>query len=389
MPNATAIPVRLGERTYEVAIGRELLDHASDRISDALGAMPKRALIVADTGAQPHVARVMASFEGTGVELLRLDLTPLERTKTLDTFASVLAAAADGGLERTQPIIAVGGGIVGDIAGFAASSYRRGVPSILCPTTLLSMVDASVGGKTGVNLRDAEGRLLKNMAGTFHQPALVLADLDSLSTLNPRHRTSGLAECVKHGMLSADHDDPHALDWISTHRQQLIDLHPETIENLVTRSVRLKARVVENDERELASSGTISGRATLNLGHTFAHAMETVENLSPSSDPTDAPLEHGEAVGLGLIAACATAAAAGLCDPSYGSSIRDLLGSLGLPTKVTNLPDNNELRIRMHADKKVSKGRLRLVLPTAIGRARLVDDCPDEAITAGWDALRG
>ncbi len=388
MPNATAIPVRLGDRTYEVAIGRGLLEQASARIVDALGHMPKRVLIVADTGALPHVERVVHSFEAAQVEVHRVDLTPLERSKSLDTFGVVLGACAGAGLERSDPIIAVGGGIVGDIAGFAASAYRRGVPSILCPTTLLSMVDASVGGKTGVNLLDPEGRLLKNMAGTFHQPSLVLADLDSLSTLSERHRRSGLAECVKHAMLSADHADPGALDWISTNRQNIADLEPETIETLVTRSVRLKASVVECDEREMASAATITGRATLNLGHTFAHAMETIENLSPTNQPSQAPLQHGEAVALGLIAACATAEAAGLCKSSYSESISELLGSLGLPTTIANLPDDNELRTRMQADKKVTNGRLRLVLPIAIGSVRLVDDCPPEAITAGWQAIR-
>lgn len=392
MPNATAIPVRLGDRTYEIAIGRGLLEQASARVVDALGSMPKRVLIVADIGALPHVERVVHSFEAARVEVHRVELTPLERTKTLDTFGEVLAASAGAGLERSDPIIAVGGGIVGDIAGFAASAYRRGVPSILCPTTLLSMVDASVGGKTGVNLLDPEGRLLKNMAGTFHQPSLVLADLDSLSTLSDRHRISGLAECVKHAMLSADHDDPGALDWISTHRQKIAELEPETIEMLVTRSVRLKASVVETDEREMASADANTCRATLNLGHTFAHAMETIENLAPASQHADAPLaaplQHGEAVALGLIAACATASAAGLCERSYGDSISKLLGSLGLPTSIANLPSDNELRTRMQADKKVTKGRLRLVLPIALGSVQLVDDCPPEAITAGWQAIR-
>ncbi len=388
MPDSTTIPVRLGDRTYEVAIGRDLLTQAAARLSDALGYTPTKALVVADTGAQPHVDRIVASLAHAGIEAHRIDITPTERTKTIATFAEVLQAAANAGLERAHPIIAVGGGIVGDVAGFAASAYRRGVPSVVCPTTLLSMVDASVGGKTGVNLTAHTGGLIKNMAGAFHQPSLVLADLDTLATLDARHRTSGLAECVKHAMLSADHDDPDALDWLRIHADALAELEPAAMDSLVTRSVQLKARVVEHDERELAAAGSAHGRATLNLGHTFAHAIEPIEHLSPTGKPGDAPLHHGEAVALGLVAACATAAAAGLCEPSYGDSVSTLLNRLGLPIRVEGLPANDELRARMLSDKKVAQGAIRLVLPTAPGSARLIDDCPANAIDAGWDRIR-
>ncbi len=388
MPDSTTIPVRLGDRTYEVAIGRDLLAQAAARVSDALGYTPTKTLVVADTGARPHVDRVMDSLSQAGIEAHRIDITPAERTKTIATFACVLEAAASAGLERTNPIIAVGGGIVGDVAGFAASAYRRGVPSVVCPTTLLSMVDASVGGKTGVNLTCPTGGLIKNMAGAFHQPSLVLADLLTLTTLDARHLTSGLAECVKHAMLSADHGDPGALEWLRLHADALAQLEPAAMDSLVTRSVQLKARVVEHDERELAAAGSAHGRATLNLGHTFAHAIEPIEHLSPTGKPGDVPLHHGEAVGLGLIAACATAAITGLCDPSYGDSVSSLLTHLGLPIRIAGLPDNAELRARMLSDKKVAQGAIRLVLPTAPGSARLIDDCPAEAIDAGWDRIR-
>ena len=384
----TSIPIRLGDRTYEVAVGHHLLAQLPARITDALGTLPSRVLLVVDIGASKHADKAEHALHNAGSQTFRLDITPTEKSKTLDTFGRILSAAAEAGLERSHPIIAIGGGIIGDVAGFAASAYRRGVPSILCPTTLLSMVDASVGGKTGINLASAQGHLLKNMAGSFHQPALVLADLHTLTTLPQRHQRSGLAECVKHAMLSADFNDPQALQWIDDHRQQILDMEAEAIGALVVSSVRLKASVVEQDEREEASVSSGGGRARLNLGHTFAHAMETIGHLSPTGNPADAPLQHGEAVALGLVAASHAAWAAGVCGPEVQQTCTDLLKSLGLPVSVKGLPSNEELIERMQTDKKVADGKLRLVLPTRLGSAKLFDNCPLEGVAAGWSAIR-
>ncbi len=382
------IPVRLGERTYEVAIGQGLLASAGQRLRDALGTTPARAFILGDANAARWVDQAEQALRDAGIAVDRFDITPTEAVKTLDTLEQVLDAVAASGLERSQPIVSVGGGIVGDIGGFAAATYRRGVPSIVCPTTLLSMVDASVGGKTGVNLRRPDGGLLKNMAGAFHQPSLVMADLAALETLGPRHRRSGMAECIKHAMLAGDHDDPDALQWVHSNAATLNAFEPDAICAWIVRGVRLKARVVEADEQELGSSTGFGGRASLNLGHTFAHAIEPIEELSPSADPSESPLHHGEAVGLGLIAATTTAAAAGLCDQAYADAIRNLIGVFGLPTSIRGLPANDDLRGRMMSDKKTRRGALRLVLPTGPGRVRIVDDCPAGAIDAGWDAIR-
>jgi 3-dehydroquinate synthase len=384
----TSIPIRLGERTYEVAVGHHLLTQLPARITDALGSLPSRVLLVVDIGASKHADSAEHALHKAGSQTFRLDITPTEKIKTLDTFGRILSAAAEAGLERSHPIIAIGGGIIGDVAGFAASAYRRGVPSVLCPTTLLSMVDASVGGKTGVNLANAQGHLLKNMAGSFHQPALVLADMHTLTTLPQRHQCSGLAECVKHAMLSADFNDPQAMQWIYDHRQQILDMDADTIGALVVSSVRLKASIVEQDEREEASISSGGGRARLNLGHTFAHAMETICHLSPTGYPADASLQHGEAVALGLVAASHAAWASGVCGPQVPQSTTDLLKSLGLPVTVHRLPPNEELIERMQADKKVAGGKLRLVLPTGPGSAKLFDNCPPEGVAAGWNAIR-
>ncbi|HRQ72326.1 MAG TPA: iron-containing alcohol dehydrogenase, partial [Phycisphaerales bacterium] len=182
----------------------------------ALGELPLRAGLVVDHGAADHAARAERALASAGIEPVRVEIEPSERTKSLASLETILVALARARLERGEPVVAVGGGIVGDLAGFAAASYRRGVPVLQCPTTLLAMVDASVGGKTGVNLDLGEaGGLAKNMAGAFHQPLAVIADIDTLATLPQRHLRAGLAECVKHALISADFGDGVYLDWIA------------------------------------------------------------------------------------------------------------------------------------------------------------------------------
>ncbi len=384
-PPPVTVRVDLGDRAYPVLIGPAVLASAADALGRALGQLPLRAGLVVDLGAADHAARAERALASAGVEPVRVEVEPSERAKSLASLETILVALARARLERGEPVVAVGGGIVGDLAGFAAACYRRGVPALQCPTTLLAMVDASVGGKTGVNLDLGEaGGLAKNMAGAFHQPLAVLADIDTLATLPKRHLRAGLAECVKHALISADFGDAAYLDWIAASIDAILALDPDAVTELVRRSVQIKARVVAGDEREEARLG----RALLNLGHTFAHAIETLPWLTPDGDPANAPLQHGEAVAVGLIAACRCSERLSLCDPSLGDEAEAILRRIGLPTRLAGLPDDSTLASLMGGDKKVHGGRLRLVLPTERGRATVVDDPPAHAVLAGIGAVR-
>lgn len=383
-PAHQSIPVDLADRSYEVIVGAGLLASLGERVSRLL---PRagRALILRDLGVPDAAARVAReSLAGAGLEVCVTDLRPSEQAKTLDTLEIVLAAAARAELERSDFFVALGGGVVGDIAGFAAAAYMRGVPVVQCPTTLLAMVDASVGGKTGVNLQ-VGGRLLKNLVGAFWQPSLVIADVSTLASLPERHLRAGLSECVKHALI-ASHDDPEHMDCVGRLAPGALERDAEALTELIAANVRLKARIVETDEREDAARG--AGRAALNLGHTFAHAVETIETLSPTGDAADAPLLHGEAVGLGLIAASRCSVALGLLDEAGARRVRDCVEAVGLPTSVGGLPDDHELLHRMRSDKKANAGSLRIVAIRAEGGIELVADPPPGALRAGWDAVR-
>ena len=245
------------------------------------------------------------------------------------------------------------------------------------------MVDASVGGKTGVNVlvdNDHEKHtLLKNYAGAFWQPAAVLADVQTLNSLEPDHFRAGLAECIKHAMLSNQADaDP--FEWITTNLDAILGLDPVSLIHLISQNVTIKSRIVEADEREEATDHP--GRAALNLGHTFAHV---IESLHPHSDT---PLLHGQAVSLGLIAAAVTSRQEGYLSSAYLDRLGQLLVSAGLPIQLANLPDNNSLRARMLRDKKTKAGALRLVLPVQGAGVILTDGASPDSIDAGWDAIR-
>jgi 3-dehydroquinate synthase len=247
------------------------------------------------------------------------------------------------------------------------------------------MVDASVGGKTGVNLAAGGGDLHKNMVGAFHQPRAVIADVDVLRSLPERFFRAGLAECVKHAMIGADWGDPGLVDWTASARARIAAHDTGTLIELVSRNVRIKATVVGRDEREEDQSG---GRALLNLGHTFAHAIEPLPGLSPDGNPAHAPLQHGEAVALGLVAAARGAVALGKCPADLADRTVALLNDFGLPTRVRGLPPADQVLARMHHDKKVLGGRLRLILPTAPGRAAVIADPPQAAVITAIDAIR-
>jgi 3-dehydroquinate synthetase len=226
--------------------------------------------------------------------------------------------------------------------------------------------------------------MLKNMIGTVHHPSLVIADIDTLESLPDRTFRSGLGECIKHAMIGADWSDPGLMDWTTSHIPRFLSRDPESLCELIGRSISLKAAVVAADERELADDPG-GGRMALNLGHTFAHAIETLPNLSWQGHSS---LQHGEAVALGLIAACRCAEQVGLVPCSVGDEVEDAVRQCGLPTTVTGLPDHAQLLERMTHDKKARSGVVRLILPVSRSRVGIFNDPPADAVRAAFDALR-
>jgi 3-dehydroquinate synthase len=391
------VRVELGPRSYDVVIGPGLLAALGARVRGCVGAGSRRVLLAIDHNLPAATVDAAAwSLQAAGFAVTRCTLAATEQEKSLAAIEPLLSMLLASRHERGDPVVALGGGIVGDVAGFAAAMYRRGVPVVQCPTTLLSMVDASVGGKTGVNLRagntaDAnknvpnKGDLKKNMVGAFHQPVLVVADVRTLASLPERERRAGLAECVKHGLLAGEFDDAGLFEWIASAAGRVAALDDATLTELVARNVAIKARVVAGDEREEASDA-VGGRALLNLGHTFGHAIETLPGIAPRGESP--PLTHGEAVALGVTAACGVSVRRGWMSDAERGEVLRALNSLGLPTTVAGLPASGAIVARMRDDKKVVADRLRLVLPVSGRRCRVVDDTTVEMIEAAIDELR-
>lgn len=327
-----------------------------------------RAVLLADAAVvDVHGTIAGQSLSENQYDWLGDSLVSGEQHKNLATVSRLYDLLVDGHIERQSPIIALGGGVVGDTVGFLASTYLRGVPFIQCPTTLLAMVDASVGGKVGVNLPQG-----KNLVGSFYQPRLVVADTDTLATLPARELRCGLAECVKHAVIR----DAELFAWIGENIQSILSLQSAVLTELVSRNVQIKADVVALDEKEAGQ------RAHLNLGHTFAHAIEaTMGYGQPDS------YHHGEAVSLGMVAATRLAVDTGRCDESVYQQIKDLLNRIGLPTCVNNLPPPPTLMDAMRLDKKVVGGQLKLVLPDRIGAVSIVGDIADERIALAWKCI--
>ena len=391
--SARVVDVDLPGRAYEVRIGRGVLSEVPSAARSLLGARSKRILIVRDTGVPERFqVDLINGLAEQGFETCVCLITPSEAVKTIESVEGILQVAIRFGMTRVDGVIALGGGVVGDIAGFVAASYQRGIRVIQCPSTLLSMVDASVGGKTGVNL-EVSGKLYKNMVGAFHQPTLVVADTELLDSLDDRQRRCGLAECIKHGMICGavpDEDEAHAglLGWMREHLDAIASFDQETIDELVARNVALKASVVIEDERE-SPDAKRGGRMLLNFGHTFGHAIETLEGISPSRDPADAPLHHGEAVALGMCCAVSAAESGGMCGSDVGDGLREIVSRVGLPTQVAGLPETSEIVATMQHDKKAAGGSLRVILPEAAGVCTIVSDPADEMLAGGINSIRG
>lgn len=376
---------------YDVLVGAGLLGELGERVRGVWPARydgPSRALLVHDAALPRElVNRVQGSLAGAGWTVSTFAARASEELKSFETVGAIVAACIEARLERAEPMVALGGGVIGDVAGFAAACYRRGVPVVQCPTTLLSMVDASVGGKTGVNVR-AGGVLKKNMAGAFHQPALVVCDVEALASLPARELRSGLAECIKHALIAADFGDAGLLEFTRGAMARGFALDPSALIELVSRNVAVKAACVSGDEREIvATDAPHGGRMALNAGHTVGHAIETLPGLSHGS-PATVGLTHGEAVGLGLLAEARLAAGLGLLEHPAVDGLVGMLAAAGLPTIVSGLPGADRVIELMADDKKVSGGRVRMSLPASGCRCRLVENPPRDVLAASIDSLR-
>ena len=337
------------DRSYNIAIERGLLDDLGARIAN-LGPYNKRcALITNPTVGALYRERAEASLKGAGFLPIVIEMPDGEEYKNLNEISKVYDRLLEERLERDSAIIALGGGVVGDMAGFIAATYLRGVPFIQIPTTLLAQVDSSVGGKTGVN-----HRLGKNLIGAFYQPRAVYIDPDLLSTLEARELRAGIAEVVKDGIIW----DEAFFEELESKGASLLDTSSDGIIALIERSCAIKAEVVAADERE----GGV--RAILNLGHTFGHAIEALTDYSR--------YKHGEAVAIGMVMAGKFAYSLKLCSEDVPKRIEALLKAIGLPTSVEGISPKEFLEA-MKLDKKVKGGIMRFVLPKAIGKVSIRD----------------
>lgn len=380
----TSVRVALAEGGYDALVGRGLLGRLGGLVHGA-GIKADRVHVFEDAGV-PVALRDAAASSIESFRVTRSEFRLEESSKSVATLERMFVDLAEAGLERTDLVVALGGGILGDVAGLAAALHRRGVRVVQCPTTLLAMVDASVGGKTAVNLPasvDGSTVLLKNAVGVFHQPSLVVADVDALASLDPRELRCGMAECIKHAVIAGQSGEGLlSLANLTEAMPRLLAGDTDLLASLVEQSVALKAGVVAADERETAT-GSSPGRRALNLGHTFAHAIEGCEGTRVEVDGRSQHPKHGEAVGLGLIAAARLAELVGVGSATFLKAIEAAVHAAGLPTKLIKAPDVATLIATMRQDKKASGGQLRLVLPTNIG-VIMRDDPGDNRLGLAW-----
>ncbi|MFC2967631.1 3-dehydroquinate synthase [Acidimangrovimonas pyrenivorans] len=357
-----AVQVALGARSYEVRIGAGLIARAGAEIAPLL-ARPRVAVLTDETVAGLHLESLRAGLAAAGVEMVALALPAGEATKGWPQFTRAVEWLLEQKVERRDMVVAFGGGVIGDLAGFAAAVLRRGVRFVQIPTTLLAQVDSSVGGKTGINAPQG-----KNLIGAFHQPSLVLADIGVLETLAPRDFLAGYGEVVKYGLLG----DAEFFDWLEEHGPALA-VDPVRRQYAVRRSVEMKAGIVARDETEQGE------RALLNLGHTFCHALEAATGYSDR-------LLHGEGVAIGCALAFELSQRLGLCAQEAPSRVRAHLRAMGMKVDLADipgeLPDAEGLLALMAQDKKVVDGRLRFILARGIGEAFVADDVDPGAVKA-------
>jgi 3-dehydroquinate synthase len=360
----TTIEVTLPGRSYPIVIGEGLIASAGRRIAAALPGA--RCAVVTDQNvAALYLAPLKESLEAQGLFLGDAVVAAGEASKSFPVLARLCETLLKLGVERGDCVVALGGGVVGDLAGFAASILRRGVRLVQAPTTLLAQVDSSVGGKTGIDTPQG-----KNLIGTFHQPSLVLADVSVLSTLAPREFRAGYAEVMKYGLLG----DAPFFAWLEQHWPQVFSGDGGERLKAIETSVRAKASIVEADEREETGK-----RALLNLGHTFGHALEAFAGYSDR-------LLHGEAIAIGMRLAFTYSVEQGLCPAEDAACVERHLAAVGLPFRIADIsgktPTTGQLLRLMAQDKKVKGGKLALVLVRGIGEAFVERDVPLDRLTA-------
>jgi 3-dehydroquinate synthase len=359
--SVNSVKVDLAERSYEVRIGAGLIARAGAEIAPLL-ARRRVAVVTDETVAGLHLPALTAALGAEGITVSALAMPPGEATKGWGNLARCTEWLLEEKVERRDVVVALGGGVIGDLVGFSAAILRRGVRFVQLPTTLLAQVDSSVGGKTGINT--AQG---KNLVGAFHQPSLVLADIGVLDTLPARDFLSGYGEVVKYGLLG----DAAFFDWLEAQGPALRAGDAAGRLHAVTRSVEMKAGIVSRDETEEGE------RALLNLGHTFCHALEKATGYSDR-------LLHGEGVAIGCALAFELSSRLGLCSQEDPSRVRAHLKAMGMKVDLADIPGDlpgpEALVALMGQDKKVVDGRLRFILARGIGQAFVAGDVPGDAV---------
>ncbi|NWF75059.1 MAG: 3-dehydroquinate synthase [Nitrospirae bacterium] len=350
------ITVNLGERSYDIMIGNEILNGIGEQLK-SFNLSAKIAIISNSTVSSLYGEQVTDSIRKAGFDLLTVIIPDGEEHKNILTLQQIYSKLLRYKLDRKSALIALGGGVVGDITGFAASTYMRGIAYIQIPTTLLAQVDSSVGGKTGI-----DHELGKNMIGTFWQPSLVWIDIETLKTLPKRELTAGIAEVIKYGVIY----DKELFDFLILNRERILNLDRDAIVYIIKRSCEIKAEVVSKDERE---SGF---RAILNFGHTIGHAIETVTGYKR--------FLHGEAIAIGMALEARLAEMLNLINSKDASKIKSLIESYGLPFEKPTDIKPNSIFLSMQLDKKAIAGELKFILPQKIGSVLIQKNVPERSI---------
>jgi 3-dehydroquinate synthase len=359
--SAERVRVGLGERAYDIVVGKDVLASAGREI--AALTKSRRAFIVTDENvARRHLDALRRSLRDAEIEAAVAILPPGEATKSFAMLEHLTSLMLDAGIERGDMVIAMGGGVMGDLAGFAAGILKRGVDYVQVPTTLLAQVDSSVGGKTAIDTPQG-----KNLIGLFHQPRLVLADTGVLDSLPSREMRAGFAEVLKYGLI----EDAAFAEWVAANTQAILTKPGAERRQAIVTSCRMKARVVEADEREAGR------RALLNLGHTFAHGIEAAAGYSGR-------VLHGEAVAIGCGLAFELSERLGVCQAGTANQVRDWFAAAGLAARIRDLPDlgatTEEFMAHMAQDKKARGGRIVFVLARGIGQAFVANDVEPQIV---------
>ncbi len=349
------IEINLGERSYNIAIGSDILPLIAELV-------PKKAFIITDDNVEPYAKLVQKILLNAGAAFCEImTFAHGEKTKSYESLQKAHSWMLENNINRDSLVLAVGGGVIGDLAGFAASTILRGVPYVQVPTTLLSQVDSSVGGKTGVNTSYG-----KNLVGAFYQPKAVITDISTLKTLSKRELLAGYAEVAKYGLI----DNKEFFQWLDENASSILALDKDSLVYAIELSCKAKAAIVEADEREGGK------RALLNLGHTFGHALEAAAGY-------DGSLLHGEGVAIGTVMAFDLSVKMGLCDGKDAVYLRKHFKKLGLPVNAGDInikTSANELISIMRKDKKVSNNNMVFILARAIGDCFIANDVPENMV---------